>query len=158
MTNNKHILIRETTEEEHRQTIETMERFLDIQDNPKVGVFFYDPNLKVLYGVVALLLENLINNQEGLVTVRTSHREIWDKAVRKQQEKYNGEGPFQGEYENALRGYVAYNPCDNVFECHVGDWFNKYPEALDGIIEEFDLSGCNHRVVIDRLHLKTVKK
>ena len=150
MKKNKHVIIRETSEEEHRRTMETMEPFLDIQDNPKVGVFFYDPNLKVLYGVVALLLESLINNQEGLVTVRTSHREIWEKGVRKQNEKYDGEGPFKGEYEATLRGFVAYNPSDNMFELHVGEWFEKYTEALNEIIEEFDLSECNIKTIIDK--------
>lgn len=148
---NKHIIIRDTTEEEHRRTIEAMEPFLEIQDKPKIGIFFYDANLNVLYGVVAVLLESLAKNQGELMTVRTTHHEIWDKGVRKQKEKYNREGPFQGEYENAFRGYVAYNPCDDVFELHVGDWFNKYPEALNEIIEEFDLSGCNIKTIIESI-------
>ena len=129
---NKHIIIRESTEEEHRQTIEAMEPFLEIQDKPKIGVFFYDANLNVLYGVVAVLLESLAKNQGELMTVRTTHREIWDKEVRKQQDKLDGEGPFKGEYENSLRGYIAFNPSENIFEVHIGNWFEKYPEALDG--------------------------
>ena len=151
----KHIIIRDTTEEEHRRTMETMESFFDIQDNPKVGVFFYDTNLKVLYGVVALLLESLINNQEGLVTVRTSHREIWEMGVRKQNEKYDGEGPFKGDFKDTLRGYVTYNTCMDVFEIHVEDWFKKYPAVLNEIIEEFDLSGCNIQTIIDRRLCRT---
>ena len=145
---NKNIIIRDTTEEEHRRTIEAMEPFLNIQDSPKIGIFFYDANLNVLYGVVTVLLEGLAKNQDGLVAVRTSHREIWEKGMRKQQ-KYKGEGPFKGGYENTLRGYVAYNTCGNVFEPHVGKWFEKYPEVLNEIIEEFDLSGCKMRIVID---------
>ena len=150
MKKNKLIIIRDTTAEEHQQAMEIMEAFLDIQDKPKIGVFFYDTNLNVLYGVVAVLLESLAKNQNGLVTVGASHRDIWDKGVWKQQQKYNGEGYFKGEYENTLRGYVAYNPFDNLFELHVGDWFNKYPEALNEIIEEFDLSGCNIKTIIDK--------
>lgn len=150
MKKNKLIIIRDTTEEEHRRAIEMMESFLEIQDNPKVGTFFYDPNGNVLYGVLALLPEGLAKNQDELMTVRTTQREIWDKGMLKQQQKYNGEGPFKGEYENTLRGFVAYNLSDNMFELHVGDWFNKYPEALDGIIEEFDLSGCNIKTIIDK--------
>lgn len=146
---NKHIIIRDTTEEEHRQTIETMERFLDIQDKPKIGVFFYDATLNVLYGVVAVLLESLAKNQDELMTVRTTHREIWDKKVRKQQDKLDGEGPFKGEYEKALRGYVAFNPSENIFELHIGKWFEKYTEALNEIIEEFDLSRCNIKTIFD---------
>lgn len=69
--------------------------------------------------------------------------------MRKQQQKYNDEGPFKGEYDATLRGFVAYNPSDNMFELHVGDWFEKYPEALKEILDEFELSGCKHRVVLD---------
>ena len=103
MTKNKHIIL-ETTEEEHRQTIETMEQFLDIQDNPKVGPFFYEPNGSVLFGVLALLSEGLAKNRDGLVTSHTFIEKFGKKGVRKQQQKYNDEGPFKGEYEATLRG------------------------------------------------------
>ena len=76
MTNNKHIIIRESTEEEHRRAMDVMESFLEIQDNPKVGPFFYDPNGSVLFGVLALLPEGLAKNQDGLVISHTFHRAI----------------------------------------------------------------------------------
>ena len=52
----------QTSNEEHiKNTIDVMSQNLDTQENPKVGIFWYDVRTKTLFGVVAIDKDSLNN-------------------------------------------------------------------------------------------------
>ena len=147
----KDLSVRETTEDEHNNSIEIMASHLDSQDNGKVGIFWYDRFKKVLFGVIAVDKDSIAkpNAGGGLITCSELHTKVWQKGYNKQKYKLNGEGPFRGDYKDTPRGRVFYNPASDSYEIKVGNWIDEYPDAINEIIEEFDLQNCKKEVIKD---------
>lgn len=145
------ITIRETTEDEHDESIEIMSSHLDTQDNGKVGIFWYDRFKNVLFGVVAVDKDSFKkpNAGGGLITCSELHKKVWAKEYNKQKHKYNGVGPFRGDYKDTPRGRVFYDPGTDTYLIKVGKWIDEYPQALGEIIVDFDLQGCDVEVIKD---------
>ena len=110
-------------------------------DEPKVGIFWYNPTKKELFGVVSHKYSDYSkpNAKGGLVTSSEMHEDIWKKEFRKQKYHSDGTGPFKGEYQWKPRGRVFYNPAEDHFYIGIGQWIDENPEAEQLIIEEFDL-------------------
>lgn len=136
---------------EHDNSIEVMAQHLDDQDNGKVGIFWYDSKTKSLFGVVAIDKDSFArpNVGGGLISCRELYVNVWKKGFNKQKFKLNGVGPFIGDYKDTPRGRVFYNPATDTFEIKVGNWIKEYPEAVNEIIDEFDLTGYNYEIIID---------
>lgn len=143
--------IHHASKDEHDNAIEAMAAHMDTQDNGKVGIFWYDVAHKALFGVVAVDKDSFEkpNVGGGLISCRELHAKVWAKGFNRQRFKYNGEGPFIGDYKDTPRGRVFYNPSTDTYEIKVGNWINDHKEAIDEIIMEFDLMDCKYSIMID---------
>ena len=135
------VKVGEFTDEQYREAIDTMERNRGAGDEPKVGIFWYNPTLKELFGVVTHKRTDYLrpNAGGGLITCSEMHEDVWKKEFRRQKYHGGGIGPFKGEYQMKPRGRVFYNPGDDQYIVAVGSWIEQSPEAVDLIIEEYDL-------------------
>ena len=147
----KEFQVKHSTEEEHNNAIESMAAHFDDQDNGKVGIFWYDVRYKTLFGVIAVDKDSFEkpNVGGGLISCRELHAKVWAKGFNKQKYKYNGKGPFVGDYKDTPRGRVFFNPHTDTFEIKVGSWINDHRDAIDEIISEFDLYNCKFEIIID---------
>ena len=110
-------------------------------DEPKVGIFWYNATLQQLFGVVTHKRTDYLrpNAGGGLITCSEMHEDVWKKEFRKQKYHGDGTGPFKGEYQMKPRGRVFYSPAEDQYIIAVGSWIDEHPDAIDIIIEEFDL-------------------
>jgi hypothetical protein len=139
--NTKHN-IRQTTPEEHVSLIEIMTKGLGNED-PKVGIFWYNPSRNELFGVVALSLDDpgVSKCPYGKTSIML-HRTYWQKEYRrlKYKEHQDNTFPYIGSYMNKPRGRVFFR--DGKFQIAVGDWIHEGEnyKAIDLVIERFDLT------------------
>ena len=135
------VKVGEFSEEQYREAINTMAKNRGAGDEPKVGIFWYNATLKQLFGVVTHKRTDYLrpNAGGGLITCSEMHEDIWKKEFRKQKYHGGGIGPFKGEYQMKPRGRVFYSPADDQYIIAVGSWIDENQEAIDLIIEEFDL-------------------
>ncbi len=129
------------SEREYQEAMETMAKNRGSGEEPKVGIFWYNATLKELFGVVSHKRTDYLkpNAGGGLITCSEMHEDVWKKEFRKQKYHHNGIGPFKGEYQYKPRGSVFYSPNKKQFIIAVGSWIDENQEAIDLIIEEFDL-------------------
>lgn len=135
------VSVGEFSDKQYKEAIETMARNRGAGDEPKVGIFWYNATLKQLFGVVTHKRTDYLkpNAGGGLITCSEMHEDVWKKEFRKQKYHGDGTGPFKGEYQYKPRGRVFYNPTDDQYIIAVGTWIDENSEAIDLIIEEFDL-------------------
>lgn len=147
----KEIEIRDSSVAEHEESMELMASHFKDQENGKVGIFWFDRVDRVLFGVVAVDKNDFEkpNVGGGLITCSQLHYKVWQKGFNKQKFKQNGKGPFVGDYKDTPRGRVFYNPTTDTFEIKVGSWIDQNPDALDEIIDEFDLYNSKYVVIKD---------
>ena len=82
MKNLKDIIIRKSTTDEHNEFINIMSEGLH-NDDPKVGIFWYNPIQNKLFGVVALSLNDSgVTSCPNGKTCKLLHKKKW------QQEEY----------------------------------------------------------------------
>jgi hypothetical protein len=126
------------------RTMETMAQNLETQNNPKVGIFWYSPVNKSLFGVIAIDKDSYSkpNAGGGLITSKELHEDVWK---RNQQ---NDRSFYVGDYRQTPRGSVFYSPDEDKFYIMVGSWINENPDAIDLIIDRYDLNNCNVEVKI----------
>lgn len=108
------------------------------QDKPSLGIFWYDPNKKELYGVESTMADDIEYYlspqwQKEVRTTRRLHKHIWEKQFHRGKDKR-----FSGDYTMKPRGRV-FEFKDEGFIVFTGSWINDYPEAKDEIIYEFQL-------------------
>lgn len=129
------------SEEQYREAMETMAANRGAGEEPKVGIFWYNATLKQLFGVVTHKRTDYLkpNAGGGLITCSEMHEDVWKKEFRRQKYHNNGVGPFKGEYQFKPRGRVFYSPTNDQYIIAVGSWIEQNEEAIDQIIEEFDL-------------------
>jgi hypothetical protein len=110
-------------------------------DEPKVGIFWYNVAHKKLFGVITHKRTDYLkpNAGGGLITCSEMHEDVWKKEFYKQKYHNNGKGFFIGQYQDKPRGRVFYSPQDDQYIIAVGSWIDDHKEAIDMIIEEFDL-------------------
>ena len=137
----KEVEITEFSEEQYREAMDTMQRNRGAGDEPKVGIFWYNATLKELFGVVTHKRTDYLkpNAGGGLITCSEMHEDVWKKEFRRQKYHGGGIGPFKGEYQMKPRGSVFYSPADDQYIIAVGTWIDNNSEAIDLVIEEFDL-------------------
>lgn len=135
------VKVGEFTDEQYKEAIDTMARNRGAGNEPKVGIFWYNATLKELYGVVTHKRTDYLkpNAGGGLVTCSEMHEDVWKKEFRRQKYHGGGRGPFKGEYQMKPRGRVFYSPADDQYIIAVGSWIDSNQEAVDIIIDEFDL-------------------
>ena len=119
-------------------------------DEPKVGIFWYDPRTNDLFGVRSHRVSDYTKansrTEFGSISCSEMHEDVWKKEFHRQKYKNGGIGPFTGAYEMVPRGRIFYNPETLSFTIAVGSWIEQYPQAVDLIVKEFNLEGTSYEV------------
>lgn len=129
------------SEDEYASVMALMSANRGKDNEPKVGIFWYNRAKNELFGVVSHKVSDYsrANASDGRITCSEMHEDIWKREFRKQKYHGNGEGPFVGAYQDKPRGRVFYNMDTDTYEVAVGKWLEDYPQAYDLILEEFNL-------------------
>lgn len=119
-----------------KAVIDVMSQSFDVQDEPEVGLFWYDPDSQELVGVTSSVASTLPWSHSklcsnGIKTDSRLHRAVRNKQVKRSPNIF-------GEYIDMPRGRV-FEFKDEGFKVYVGDWIDDCPEAVDLILEEFSL-------------------
>lgn len=110
----------------------------ELQNEPFVGFFWYDPESDELYGVTKTMVIDAVSKHsvllnEEIKTVRLSQKEVWDR-----NRKRNKDARFSGDYNCSLKGRVVIT-CGDKIKVITGSWINDYPEVKNEIQYEFQL-------------------
>ena len=111
----------------------------EVQDDPYVGIFWYDTYNSELFGIVKALASDIPYKMTDLFshkarTCTPLHEKVWRKA----QYKKNPDPRFNRDYTKVPRGRV-FEVEDEGFVVCIGSWIDDYPEAKDLILDEFEL-------------------
>ena len=125
---------------EDNQTNTAIEAMLNMEEHieePYLGIFWYDRNRKELFGVEktpANSIDYYHSHTFGcnVKTINKLHETIWSKNFHRGKDRR-----FNGDYKNTPRGRVY--QIEDKFVVFTGDWIDKYPEAKEEILFEFDL-------------------
>lgn len=139
--------VEEVSDENIKNMMDVMRANMDTQNNPKVGIFWYQMVGKRLFGVIAVDKDSIKrpNVGGGLITCNELHKDVWKKKYHQQKYKNGGQGPYVGDYKDHARGRVFYNPSTDEYTITVGSWIDECPEARAAIEDEFNLTGTNHK-------------
>ena len=125
---------------EHEALMEDMRQF--DEQMPCVGIFWYDPADKMLFGVrkqelMPKMVEEFADKGLPFINTPELHHEVWAKE-RFHAEAKQEETKFTGDYTQVPRGRVAWNI--NKFIVLVGQWAKPIEDELSALLErEFSL-------------------
>ena len=149
-TTEEKVEVKQFSEEEWDEARRLMESNRGKDDEPKVGIFWYDPRKNDLFGVRSHRVSDYVKansrSEFGSISCSEMHEDVWKKEFHRQKYKNGGVGPFTGAYEMVPRGRIFYNPENNEFTIAVGSWIEQYPQAVTLIEEEFNLKDTKHEV------------
>ena len=105
---------------------------------PCVGIFWYDPADKVLFGVrkqelTPKMVEEFADKGLPFINTPELHHEVWAKEYLRAEAKQE-ETKFTGDYTLVPRGRVAWNI--NKFIVLVGKWAKPIEDKLTELIEK----------------------
>lgn len=108
-------------------------------DEPQLGIFWYDPNKKELFGMRQCLAKDVPFSESDYFkgNVRTCspmHYQVWSKEYHRKKDRRFSSPNFT----LIPRGRIFEEEGKGFFVC-VGSWINKYPQARELILDEFDL-------------------
>lgn len=117
---------------------ELMRANIEHQDDPEVGIFWYDTENDDLFGVKSSSVDELKYYHSTLFnadvkTCKALHYKVWEREYFRGKDKR-----FQGDYTQVPRGRIFYIK-DKGFVVITGSWINDYPEAKSTILYEFKL-------------------
>lgn len=138
--------ITQSSEQEHNDAINLMKGFMD-NGKPKVGIFWYNYNDNVLFGVEKGDAE-LYTNQGNQITYPKLHRTYWQKQHFRAVKKEDTDSIFYKEHNYTLipRGRIFLE--NGIFFVNVGSWINgqingqnciSKDKLRELIIDEFNL-------------------
>lgn len=119
------------------------------QSRPRVGIFWYSPIVKELFGVVSndAAEQAKKETKHNSVSCKELHKGVWKKNYNYY--KFHDEPGsamrklFSGDYKDTPRGRVFYIKNRDEYDIMVGHWINDCPEAIEKIKEEFNLTDKN---------------
>ena len=131
----------------HNQAIDEMKKYFN--EEPEVGIFWYDESKEELFEVYSLAINNLSKNT---MTYPKLHKTIWQKLHFKtltNKEKGNDCNEiFLSDYTQIPRGRIFFK--ENIFYVFTGRWIQKNENFIkDLIINEFNLKNQNVIFKID---------
>ena len=142
--------VKKFTEEELDEAMRLMESNRGKDDEPKVGIFWYDPQTNELFGVRSHRVSDYVKpnarSEFGCVSCSEMHEDVWKKEYNRQKFKHDGVGPYRGAYEMTPRGRIFYDPETDVYTIAVGQWIEQYPQAVALVEEEFNLKDTKHTI------------
>ena len=124
--------------DEDNAAIEVMVDNMQYQDDPMVGIFWYDANNDELFGIKSTYAEDAkwYNSNQFNTKIRTEtmlHKTKWQKEVFRKKDRR-----FLGDYTQVPRGRVFEFEHDG-FKVYTGSWIDIYPQVKAMIIDEFQL-------------------
>ena len=139
----ENVEVKPFTDEELDEAMKLMASNRGKDDEPKVGIFWFDPRANDLFGVRSHRVTDYVKpnsrSEFGSVSCSEMHEDVWKKEFRKQKYQYGGRGPFVGAYQDKPRGCVFFHIDNGTFEVAVGKWIEEYPQAYEEILKEFNL-------------------
>jgi len=138
------------TDEARKEVIETMSDNFDTQDEPQVGIFWYDKDDDELLGVNKAYAGEIPFNQKGLKSIGLLHKTWWQKQRNKLLHKKRPVGIFGNDYTMIPRGRIFQRE-DGLFQMMCGSWIKDYEEGyIEKLVrEEFNLQDVPFETVID---------
>lgn len=128
------------TDGEHNALMEDMRQF--DEQMPCVGIFWYDPADKTLFGVrkqelTPKMVEGAADDGLPYINYPHLHRQVWAKEFFSARAKHE-DTKFIGDYTQIPRGHVTW--AVDKFVVFVGQWAKPIEEELTELIEkEFSL-------------------
>lgn len=125
---------------DHNKQMEDMRSFDG--EMPSIGIFWYDLNEGILFGVrkqelTPLMVEDAATKGLPFINYPHLHRQVWAKEFFWAQ-AHHADTKFKGDYTQIPRGRVAWNI--DKFIVLVGKWAEPIQEKLSTLIEgEFNL-------------------
>ncbi len=118
--------------------IEVMRENMRYQDDPMLGIFWYDTKLNELFGVMSSMAVDSLwydSPQFGkrVRTDRRLHESVWKKNHFRGKDRR-----YWGDYTKIPRGRVFEFEGEG-FKVFTGKWIEDYPDAKELILEEFQL-------------------
>ena len=147
---NKKLRNREMSTEERQEVIASMSDNLDTQDNPNVGIFWYDEKKDELFGVNKVQSAQLQFSPKGLKTYNTLDKDWWQKQKQRLLGKGAPLGIFVNDYTSIPRGRVFER--EGVgFQLMVGKWIDDYgKDKIENLVkDEFNLQNVPFETIID---------
>ena len=123
-TTEEKVEVKQFSEKEWDEARRLMESNRGKDDEPKVGIFWYDPRKNDLFGVRSHRVSDYVKansrSEFGSISCSEMHEDVWKKEFHRQKYKNGGIGPFTGAYEMVPRGRIFYNPENKEFTIAVG--------------------------------------
>jgi len=120
----ENVEVKPFTDEELDEAMKLMASNRGKDDEPKVGIFWFDPRANDLFGVRSHRVTDYVKpnsrSEFGSVSCSEMHEDVWKKGFHRQKYKNGGVGPYVGAYEMMPRGRIFYNPETDVFTIAVG--------------------------------------
>ena len=138
------------TDEIRKEVINSMADNFGIQEEPQVGIFWYDKDNDELFGVSKVFVNEIPFNRNDLKTAGTLHKTWWQKQRNKLLHKKNPLGVFGKDYTAIPRGRI-FQKKDGLFQMMCGNWINDHEKnhIVDLVKEEFNLQNVPFELVID---------
>ena len=134
------------SEQEREIVMKTMSDNFNNQDEPKVGIFWYNEDADELFEISKIESSELQFNSNGLKTIKTLHKSLWQKQKNKAISKGKNPGIFDKDYTEIPRGRI-FQRSDGTFQLMCGSWINEH--IINLVKEEFDLKNVPFEVKID---------
>ncbi|MDR0789739.1 MAG: hypothetical protein LBO06_02970 [Bacteroidales bacterium] len=135
------------SEEERQEMMQIMQDNFDFQDEPKLGIFWYNKYDDELFGVVKSDARDVaFARSMPRKTISSLHKSWWKKQEMRYLAGREKNSIFRQDYTQIPRGRL-FQRRDGTFEIMCGSWINEHIKEL--IIEEFDLQKAKVEIVID---------
>jgi len=131
-------MIRVIRENEHEELIQTMKQSFDSQDEPKVGIFWFNPDKDELFGIYKTPVSKADMNNQGRKTINILHRKVWETEQKKANVLGKENTVWQGDYTEVPRGRIFQYPSGDMVVL-IGSWIDNYSYLPKLIMIEFDL-------------------
>jgi len=132
---------------ERKDVISSMSDSFDIQNDPMVGIFWYDNIEDELFGVTSAIASELSFNTNGKKTVGTLHKTWWKRQQEREKAKGKLSKKFLKDYTMIPRGRIFQNENDKNFDLMCGSWINDHIIKL--VKKEFNLQNVILNVIVD---------
>jgi hypothetical protein len=136
--------LKKITEGETELLMETMRANGNSQNNPKVGMFWYNPERNRLAGVHSAYASELPFNAKGRKTMQVLHHTAWPDIREDAIANGSNDAIWREEdYTLVPRGRIFQiqlsDSSEEYFEIHIGSWLNEYPDVPALILKAFNL-------------------
>ena len=136
----------EMSASERKEVMASMSGNFENQEDPKVGIFWYDEAKDELFGVTAVNAGELSFNAHGIKTIGTLNKAWWKKQQERAKAKKQHTSIFMRDYTQLPRGRV-FQRQDGTFELMCGSWINEHIAGL--VKDEFYLWQVPLEVIVD---------